>query len=90
MGRSCDYLAEAIATVNEAAEVKCVLDGPDLTPYWLHDDIAEQRCLENGFVSITLSFSVAFPTIIDFRKQSLKTQQNSCGVEMMMRAVLEL
>jgi hypothetical protein len=48
VGHSCDYLAEAIATVNEKASVKCVLDSPDLTPYWLNDEIAKQRCNETG------------------------------------------
>jgi len=48
VGHSCDYLAEAIATVNENASVKCVLDSPDLIPYWLNDDIAQQRCEESG------------------------------------------
>ena len=41
---SCDYLAEAIANVNDKAEIKCILDGPDLLPYWVHDSIAEERC----------------------------------------------
>ena len=27
-------------------QVKCVLDGPDLLPYWVHDTIAEDRCEE--------------------------------------------
>jgi len=48
VGHGCDYLAEAIATVNEKASVKCVLDSPDLTPYWLNDEIAQQRCNESG------------------------------------------
>jgi len=48
VGHSCDYLAEAIATVNEKASVKCVLDSPDLTPYWLNDEIAQKRCNETG------------------------------------------
>jgi len=48
VGHGCDYLAEAIATVNEKASVKCVLDSPDLTPYWLNDEIAQQRCNETG------------------------------------------
>jgi len=48
VGHSCDYLAEAIATVNENASVKCVLDSPDLTPYWLNDEIAQKRCNETG------------------------------------------
>ena len=39
---------QAIATVNEKASVKCVLDSPDLTPYWLNDNIAQQRCNETG------------------------------------------
>jgi len=48
VGHGCDYLSEAIATVNEKASVKCVLDSPDLTPYWLNDEIAQQRCNETG------------------------------------------
>jgi len=48
VGHGCDYLSEAIATVNEKASVKCVLDSPDLTPYWLNDNIAQQRCNETG------------------------------------------
>jgi len=44
VGHSCDYLAEAIANVNDKAEIKCILDGPDLLPYWVHDSIAEERC----------------------------------------------
>jgi hypothetical protein len=44
VGHSCDYLAEAIANVNDKAEIKCVLDGPDMLPYWVHDSIAEERC----------------------------------------------
>jgi len=48
VGHSCDYLAEAIATVNENASVKCILDSPDLTPYWLNDEIAQKRCNETG------------------------------------------
>ena len=39
---------QAIATVNEKASVKCVLDSPDLTPYWLNDNIAQERCNETG------------------------------------------
>ena len=37
-------MAEAIANVNDKAEIKCILDGPDLLPYWVHDSIAEERC----------------------------------------------
>ena len=37
-------MAEAIANVNEKAEIKCVLDGPDMLPYWVHDSVAEERC----------------------------------------------
>jgi len=56
VGHSCDYLSEAIATVNEAASVKCVLDGPDLIPYWLNDDVAKDRCdtmEEDAFIEET-------------------------------------
>ena len=56
VGHSCDYLAEAIATVNEDASVKCVLDGPDLIPYWLNDDVAKDRCdtmEEDAFIEET-------------------------------------
>ena len=42
------FFLQAIATVNEKASVKCVLDSPDLTPYWLNDEIAQQRCNETG------------------------------------------
>eukprot|EP00095_Tigriopus_kingsejongensis_P001054 maker-scaffold631_size122145-snap-gene-0.37 protein:Tk01054 transcript:maker-scaffold631_size122145-snap-gene-0.37-mRNA-1 annotation:"hypothetical protein CAPTEDRAFT_219523" len=38
VGRNCDFLADAIKTVNQKTEVKCVLDGVDLVPYWVHDD----------------------------------------------------
>lgn len=48
VGHGCDYLSEAIASVNEKTQVKCVLDGPDLTPYWLNDDVAQNRCETSG------------------------------------------
>jgi len=48
VGHGCDYLSEAIATVNDKASVKCVLDGPDLIPFWLNDAIAQQRCEATG------------------------------------------
>ena len=44
VGHGCDYLAEAIKNVNDKAEVRCVLDAPDLLPYWVHDPVAEERC----------------------------------------------
>ncbi len=47
VGHSCDYFSEAIATVNPNASVKCVLDSPDLIPFWLHDEVAHDRCNEN-------------------------------------------
>ena len=43
---SCDYLAEAIANVNDKAEIKCILDGPDLLPYWVHDTIGKKHALK--------------------------------------------
>ena len=33
--RNCDFLAEAVATVNPRATVRCVLDGADYVPYWV-------------------------------------------------------
>jgi len=48
VGHGCDYLADAITNVNEKAEIRCVLDGPDLLPYWVHDSIAEERCEEDN------------------------------------------
>ena len=48
VGHGCDYLSEAIASVNEETQVKCVLDGPDLTPFWLNDDVAQTRCETSG------------------------------------------
>lgn len=48
VGHGCDYLSEAIATVNPKTSVRCVLDGPDLIPFWLHDDVAQDRCTVQG------------------------------------------
>eukprot|EP00094_Tigriopus_californicus_P009354 TCALIF_09019-PB protein Name:"Protein of unknown function" AED:0.11 eAED:0.12 QI:206/0.75/0.66/1/1/1/9/985/816 len=40
--RNCDFLANAIKTVNENTKVRCVLDGVDLVPYW----VQSENCFE--------------------------------------------
>ncbi len=35
VSHNCDFLSDSIATVNPSARVRCVLDGPDLAPYWV-------------------------------------------------------
>ena len=38
VARNCDFLADAISTVNSRTRVLCVLDGPsDFTPFWIQD-----------------------------------------------------
>ena len=38
VARNCDYLADAISTVNIRTRVRCVLDGPsDFNPFWIQD-----------------------------------------------------
>jgi hypothetical protein len=47
--RTCDFLKEAMSTVNQQTVVKCVLDGPsDFVPYWIQDDERTMTyCLKN-------------------------------------------
>ena len=38
VSRNCDFLADAIKTVNSRTRVRCVLDGPtDFNPFWIQD-----------------------------------------------------
>lgn len=38
VARNCDFLADAISTVNSRTRVRCVLDGPtDFNPFWIQD-----------------------------------------------------
>lgn len=39
--RNCDFLADAVKTVNENTKVRCVLDGVDLFPYWVQSEDCE-------------------------------------------------
>ena len=54
VARSCDFLKEAISTVNPLTTVKCVLDGPtDFVPFWIQDDERTMTyCLKNRQVAI--------------------------------------
>ncbi len=37
--RNCDFVSESLSTVGSAGQrVRCVLDGPDLAPYWVRPD----------------------------------------------------
>jgi len=49
VARTCDFLKEAMSTVNQQTVVKCVLDGPsDFVPYWIQDDERTMTyCLKN-------------------------------------------
>ena len=38
VGHSCDYVAEAMRAVNPQLEMRCVLDSPDLVPWWVKTD----------------------------------------------------
>lgn len=40
VGYNCDYVSDAIKTVNNRADVRCILDGPDFTPWWVKTDVA--------------------------------------------------
>ena len=35
VGYNCDFLADAIATVNPSTDVRCVADAPDFIPWWV-------------------------------------------------------
>ena len=41
--RNCDFLSKAIASVNPSADVKCILDGIDLVPYWVTDPLCHEQ-----------------------------------------------
>ena len=34
------FFSDAIKTVNNRADVRCILDGPDFTPWWVKTDVA--------------------------------------------------
>ena len=38
VGYNCDYVSEAISSVNPGADTRCLLDSPDLVPWWVRTE----------------------------------------------------
>ena len=38
VGYNCDYVSEAITSVNPGADTRCLLDSPDLVPWWVRTE----------------------------------------------------
>ena len=45
VGFNCDYVAEAMVAVNPGVDVRCLLDGPDLVPWWVKTEDCNGRDL---------------------------------------------
>ena len=45
VGHNCDYVGEAMRAVNPELAMSCVLDGPDLVPWWVKTDDCNGRDL---------------------------------------------
>ena len=35
VGYNCDYVSEAVHSVNPLADIRCILDSPDFVPWWV-------------------------------------------------------
>jgi len=43
VGYNCDYVSDALHSVNPGTEVRCILDSPDFTPWWVKTEECSGR-----------------------------------------------
>merc|ERR1712117_724562 len=81
---NCDYVRDAITAVNPQTDVRCILDGPDLVPWWLKTE--QDTCKGQDYNSLEQEHYLwgkqADQSCIEEEEQTGNTSEvfHKCGV----------
>ena len=82
VGFNCDFVAEAMVAVNPQVEVRCLLDGPDLVPWWVRTEDCNGRDLNKMELQHLIWGRQVDQSCLLANKDSLNTTElyHQCGL----------